>query len=77
MEKILIISTEQLHHTNKDLKVVEYTLTALWKIPQSANLLVTGEGVRIGYQRSIHQRLCLSRQGMVVAHHFMPNWVRK
>ena len=65
-------STERLH-----------SLYSMWwvilfrKILRSADSLVTGEGVRIGYRRSIHQRFSHSKQGWVMTHHFVSNSVRE
>ena len=39
--------------------------------------LVTCEGVRIGHQRSIPQRLRLSKQGWIMAHRYEPNSIRE
>ena len=48
--------------SKKDRKFLESTATAFWKLLQAAGYLLTGEGVRIGYKSSIHQRFSLSNR---------------
>jgi len=43
-------------------KLIDSTVTAFWKILQPADYLLTGEGVRIGYKSSLHQRFSLSNK---------------
>ena len=51
--------------SKKDKKFIESTVTAFWKSLQPAGYLLTGEGVRIGYKSSIHQRFSLSQSKIV------------
>ena len=51
-------------------------VTLCWKILQPVGSLVTGKGVKTGYQRSFHQMLCLFKQ-WVIAHLFVWNSIRE
>ena len=67
--------TPATHRGKTRLKRLQVTL--FWKVPHLAFELVTGEVMKIKYKRSIQQRLSFGKQGWVVVHHFVPNFMRE